>query len=302
MAPVIVHVHIPKMAGTTVMRAFPRWAGISYCPWQSVRWPLHPTYGNETYFYELLTRSCAAGAAPACFSSYEGAWDDALAACRRQPDARPIMLTLLRSPMAWLYSAMRWSGQPPEKLARAGSWRTADGYGFDRPLCALSGRTWCRHPGLVDPGRSRAELVEHILRNLAQRDTAPGLRQRIHRLGPVRKLEPVVGRCSIGVGPGRAAARLVAAYPAPGRPPGESEKVLRLLGGGGGGGGHEAQEVRRQHLLPRQLRRAAMARRPHADVSGGVLAGGGPFPHASARGNDGRLRERRAALAVCHRL
>ena len=63
--------------------------------------------GNETYFYELLTRSCAAGAAPACFSSYEGAWDDALAACRRQPDARPIMLTLLRSPMAWLYSAMR---------------------------------------------------------------------------------------------------------------------------------------------------------------------------------------------------
>ena len=107
MAPVIVHIHIPKMAGTTVMRAFPRWAGISYCPWQSVRWPLHPTYGNETYFYELLTRSCAAGAAPACFSSYEGAWDDALAACRWQPDARPIMLTLLRSPMAWLYSAMR---------------------------------------------------------------------------------------------------------------------------------------------------------------------------------------------------
>ena len=59
----------------------------------------------------------------------------------------------------------RWSGRTPEKLARAGSWRTADGYGFDRPLCALSGRAWCSHPGLVDPGRSRAELVEHVLRD-----------------------------------------------------------------------------------------------------------------------------------------
>mmetsp|Transcript_582 Transcript_582/g.1786 ORF Transcript_582/g.1786 Transcript_582/m.1786 type:complete len:173 (-) Transcript_582:61-579(-) len=81
--------------------------------------------------------------------------------------------------MAWLYSAMRWSGRTPEKLARAGSWRTADGYGFDRPLCALSGRAWCSHPGLVDPGRSRAELVEHILRNLAQRDTAWGLAEQL---------------------------------------------------------------------------------------------------------------------------
>ena len=56
-----------------------------------------------------------------------------------------------------------------------GSWMTSDGYGFDLPLCALSGRAWCRHPGEVDPTHSRSELVAHILHNLNQVDTAWGL-------------------------------------------------------------------------------------------------------------------------------
>ncbi|EOD12591.1 hypothetical protein EMIHUDRAFT_357228, partial [Emiliania huxleyi CCMP1516] len=156
------------------------------------------------------------------------------------------------------------------------------------------------HAGEAREGGELEDGRRLRLRPAAVRAERTGVVQppRLGRPGPLSRragggAHPAQSRAAgHGVGPGRAAARLVAAHPAPGRPPGESEGVLRLLGGGGGGGGHEAQEVRRQHLLPRQLRRAAMARRPHADVSGGVLAGGGPFPHASARGNDGRLWER----------
>ena len=100
---VIVHVHISKMAGTTIMRSFPKMAGIEYCPWQAERWPRHPTYGNASYFYELLAHHCAEHVGPACFSTYEGAWDDVRASCS-QP---PLMLTMLRNPVAWMFSAIR---------------------------------------------------------------------------------------------------------------------------------------------------------------------------------------------------
>ena len=173
---VVVHVHVPKMAGSTVFKHFPAVAGIDFCPWQSVRWPAHPTFGNTSYYHELLAAHCGHAVRPACFSSYEAAWDDVLASCRRHRPAaqRPVVLTMLRSPMAWLFSSLRWNGVDPAALARSGHWRS--GHGIDRPLCALSGRRWCsEHPGVVDASVSRTRLVAHILRNLNHTDAVFGL-------------------------------------------------------------------------------------------------------------------------------
>ncbi len=114
----VVHVHVAKMAGRTIMDDFPRLAGMPKCKWQP---PLF--FGNTVRFVGLLQEHCGA---QACFSSYEGDWDDMLVACRQAslhgnwtkvqlgsaalPPAPPIFVTMLRSSISWAHSALTQAG------------------------------------------------------------------------------------------------------------------------------------------------------------------------------------------------
>jgi len=131
------HVHIAKMAGRSVMYSAERTFGIRDCRHSWMKGVVF--YGDPSQSRSLLSTHCGSDQ---CFFSFEDNLEDMETACGAAPSARPLPITLLRSPMSWLFSAMAHlgtTGDALEQIERHGeSWTSREHplYYFPRKIDA----------------------------------------------------------------------------------------------------------------------------------------------------------------------
>jgi hypothetical protein len=125
----VFHAHISKMAGRTMMEEGPGITGLPNCEWYTslVSKRIRPYVDDPPYVRRLLewswdfwsredefrTRASAHQGDPPCFASYETGWDAAASF-----GDGVVVVTMLRSTVPWLLSAVHHNQHKAEHLAR----------------------------------------------------------------------------------------------------------------------------------------------------------------------------------------
>lgn len=148
---IIAHVHVAKMAGRSVIRDFQATSGLKFCSFQGNPWT---TYLRKNQTVPILSSGC--GAERRCIFTWEAEWKAFQEGCEQAmvtaapgpvvKGAVPFFLTLIRSPLSWVFSAMAHYSKTGEDVVAADIQARKIGYsgwlgwyGFDFPLHALSG-------------------------------------------------------------------------------------------------------------------------------------------------------------------
>ena len=93
----VLHIHIAKMAGRSVMDAGAEVVGLERCGWNLGRF-----WGDRAAFARSIARH--GREKPPCFASFEASWDEAMPAYGA--DSAVVAATMLRAPLAWTASAV----------------------------------------------------------------------------------------------------------------------------------------------------------------------------------------------------
>lgn len=133
---IVVHIHVGKMGGRSMIGSFPSIARMPRCMfgYQSIDHYPWSTFEDSASGMQLLESRCANTDDGPCFFSWAGDWAAQKAACKKAPGNRsPFWITILRDPMSWTFSAMAHYKVTAEQI-RAG---TATWFGLTHPLNVL---------------------------------------------------------------------------------------------------------------------------------------------------------------------